>query len=167
MNMRKGELFVGAARIGRLTLLIGASVLAALLASNARAAALDSYATLEDAAKAALSDAEALTDKFEAGGTIYQCGSLFAYMGPTTDGKRDRLTVTVYGSDKCKLAALYHTHPKGDGRFSATDVRGVCALDTISFIKPRNGAVRMFDCRGMSYAAKQVAASRAITGETI
>lgn len=166
MNMRKGDLFLNP-RVTRLAILIGASVLLALVASNAKAEALDSYPTLEAAAKAALNDAEALTSEYEAGGTIYQCGTLFAYMGPTTDGKREGLKVTVYGSDKCKLAALYHTHPRGDSRFSATDVRGVCALDTVSFIKPRGGSVRMFDCHGLSHAAKQVMASRTIMGDAI
>lgn len=166
MNMRKGDLFLNP-RVTRLAILIGVSVLLALVASNARAAALDSYPTLEDAAKAALSDAEALTSEYEAGGTIYQCGTLFAYMGPTTDGKREGLKVTVYGSDKCKLAALYHTHPKRDARFSVIDINGACALDTVSFIKPHDGKIRMFDCRGKSEAAKRVAATRVITGEAI
>lgn len=137
------------------------------LALAAHAEALHGYATLQEAARAALADAEALTPVFEAGGAIYQCGNVYAYIAPVTQHHRDRVDIATGNADGCALAGTYHTHPKGDTRYSDTDIKAACAADTVSFIKPRGGSVRAFDCRGMSYAAKQTALTRDIHGTEI
>jgi proteasome lid subunit RPN8/RPN11 len=137
------------------------------LALTAHAEALHGYATLQDAARAALDDAEALTDAYEAGGAIYQCGAVYAYVAPVTQRHRDRVDIAVGTADGCALAGTYHTHPRGDARYSETDIKAACAADTVSFIKPRGGSVRAFDCHGMSYAARQTALSRPTIGQEI
>ncbi len=142
-------------------------LLGILTALPAHAEPLHGYATLQDAARAALLDAEALTGAFEAGGAIYQCGGVFAYVAPVTQRHRDRVDIPVGTADGCALAGTYHTHPKGDGRFSVPDIKAACAADTVAFIKPRGGSVRAFDCRGMSYAAEQTALARPTTGTEI
>lgn len=129
----------------------------AVLATSAHAGALESYSTLETAAKAALIDAERLTADFEAGGAIYQCGAVYAYIAPVTQNKRGRVDIPVFELGECKLAGLYHTHPEGDSRFSANDVRGICKRQTVGFIKPKGGAVRMFDCRDLEAPAIRAA----------
>lgn len=135
----------------------------------AYAAQADTYATLDQAATAALIEAEALTDSYEAGGTIYHCSAGYIYVRPTTDHSKDSLSVSIYTLDGCALAGLYHTHPKGDARYSITDINGACGLHTVSFIKPRGGSVRSFDCTSLSHAAIQVAVSgqRPVTGKAI
>lgn len=131
---------------------------ALLLASNAACAtALAEYTTLERAAVAALADAEALTADFEAGGTIYQCGTVFAYVAPVTQGRKFGVDVEVYSSAQCVLAGMYHTHPRGDAKFSREDVIGICARHTVGFIKPNNGVIRVFDCRNLSPGGVQAA----------
>lgn len=138
-----------------------------LLLGVAHGEATKAYATLEEAAKAALSDAEALTGDFEAGGTIYQCGDSFAYFAPVTQHKRDHVDVPIYTLETCTLAGMYHTHPKGDARYSVPDIQTACDADTVSFIKPHGGAVRAFDCHGKSFVAKRIALTRPITGTEI
>jgi proteasome lid subunit RPN8/RPN11 len=132
--------------------------------SGAAAAPMAPYATVEGAANAALADAEALTGDFEAGGAVYQCGTAYAYLAPVTQSKKDRVDVPVAKSAECQLAALYHTHPKGDARFSAEDVRNVCKLHTVGFILPHGGTVISFDCRALARPAILAAVERATHG---
>lgn len=127
----------------------------------------DSYQSVDDAARAGLAAAETLTADYEAGSTIYLCGTAYAFMPVTTDGKRDRIAVTVYSSSECVLAGMFHTHPKGDARFSTADVKAACALKVPSYIKPRNGSIRLFDCATLSYTAAKAALTRPITGTEI
>lgn len=141
----------------------------ALLLGVSVANATDSYGTVTEAAVAGLAAAEALTADFEAGGAIYQCGERFAFLPPVTDGRKTSLNIPILSGLDCKLAGLFHTHPKGDGRFSATDVKSACKLSVLSYIKPKGGLVRVFDCRDLSYAAIKLATdgSRPITGKEI
>ena len=127
------------------------------LGANAVAAPLEPYQDLKPAVLAALADAESLAPQFEAGGTIYQCGTAFAYLAPVTQRKKNHVAVEIFASAECSLVAMYHTHPKGDSRFSVDDIRAVCAAKTVSFIKPKGGAVRMFDCRELSIHAQEAA----------
>jgi hypothetical protein len=143
-----------------------ALLLGLIYACNAGAAP-GGYATAEDAVRAGLETAEALTADFEAGGTIMECDGRFLVMPVTTDGKRTSLAVLVYTIPGCTLAGLFHTHPKRDKLFSAADIAGACALKTRSYMKPRDGTIRVFDCSGMSEAAQRVALTRPIAGKTI
>lgn len=127
------------------------------------------FATADEAAVAGLTAAEALSPDFEAGGTIYLCGTRYAVMPPVTSHKRTSVDVTIYASAECKLIALYHTHPKGDARYSVPDIKAACSLHAVSYIKPRNGNVRAFNCMQLSEAAVRIATdgSRPITGDSI
>jgi hypothetical protein len=138
-----------------------------LLLTGKAALAADAYSTVEAAAKDGLAAAEALTDRFEAGLGIYQCGAAYAYLPPTTDGKKDRVSIRIMGSSECRLAAVAHTHPKGDTRFSPADIKAACTLKVPSYIKPRGGSIRVFDCSTLSPAAVKVALTRPITGTEI
>lgn len=121
------------------------------------AGALAPYPTLDAAATAALADAEALTDAYEAGGTIYECHGTFTYVPPVTQNKRTRVDVDTYGAPGCELVAYYHTHPRGDARFSVDDIAGICNAHSIGYLKPRGGPVLMFDCRNLKAGAIQAA----------
>lgn len=136
-----------------------------LIAHDAKAA--DSYADVTSAAVAGLTAAESLTGDFEAGGAIYQCGERFAFLPPVTNGKKTSLSIPIATVGECVLAGLFHTHPKGDGRFSAVDIATACKLNTLSFIKPKNGVVRVFDCRALTYVERQVLNTRPVTGKEI
>lgn len=131
--------------------------LLAVFAGAAEAKAMADYPTLGRAVSAALIEAEALTPDFEAGGTLYQCGTVFAYIGPVTQMRRTGVDVEVYTSATCKLAGMYHTHPRGDAKFSGEDVATICRNHTVGFIKPRNGAIRVFDCTKLSPGGIQAA----------
>lgn len=141
-------------------------VLWAAVVCTSRAA---DFATLNEAASAALNDAEALTPDFEAGGAIYLCLGRYAYLPPTTDHKRDHVSIATGSTAECQMAAMYHTHPKRDARFSLTDVQSTCEAATVSFIKPRGGKVRMFDCATLSTVAVRILVSgeRPVTGKEI
>jgi hypothetical protein len=121
-----------------------------LLMGWAHASEGQAYQTVESAVIDAMADAEALAPGFEAGGSVYQCGAVYAYKAPVTQRRKVGVAVPVYTIDGCTLAAVYHTHPKGDGAFSADDVRAACALHVLSFIGPHDGAIRVMDCRTLS-----------------
>lgn len=127
------------------------------------------YSTADDAAVAGLNLAEAMSDRFEVGSGIYQCGTRFAFMPLATSNKKDAVAITIYASAECRLAAVFHTHPKGDSRYSVADIKSACSLHTVSYIKPRNGNVRAFDCTHLSDAAIRIATTgeRPITGDAI
>jgi proteasome lid subunit RPN8/RPN11 len=104
-------------------------------------------ATLDTAMEHAMADAETLTAEYEAGGAIYQCGSVYVYSAPQTQRKHDRVAIDVVSfADTCHVVALYHTHPRGDARFSKADIAASCTLQLPSYIKPHGGALRVFDC---------------------
>lgn len=98
-------------------------------------------------AEHALQDAAALTSKVEAGGSIYQCGSGYAYTAPVA-GKKDHVDIEIaqFEDGVCRLVATYHTHPKGDAKFSLRDVANACAQKVPAYILPIGGKVREFDC---------------------
>lgn len=127
------------------------------------------FATVEAAVVAALDDAESTYAGVEAGGAVYQCDDGFLAMAPATDHRVTSVDIAVYTVTGCVLAGLYHTHPKGDSRFSPADIQATCSYKTVSYIKPKDGAIRAFDCRGLSVAAVQVAMSgqRPITGRVL
>lgn len=140
----------------------------ALLAVSiyAHSAPLEPYPTLEAAATAALTDAEALTPDFEAGGSLYACASGFVYDAPATSGKREGVDIVTYSYKGCTFAGTYHTHPRKRLVFSTDDIRSTCLLNVPGFMKPREGAVRMFDCRGRIYT-QILAIGRPVYGEEI
>lgn len=98
-------------------------------------------------ARQALVDAVALTTKVEAGGSIYQCGSGYAYTAPVA-GRKDHVDIAIarFEDGACRLVATYHTHPRGDARFSSHDMDNACALKVPAYILPIGGAMREFDC---------------------
>lgn len=136
----------------------------ALLGVRAQAAPLAPYADLPTAVAAGLEDAAALAPGFEAGGAVYQCSGSFAYTPVVTDGKRDRVSVPTGAAPGCTLAAVFHTHPKGDARFSTDDVRATCKLHTVAYILPRDGAPVSFDCSTLSPAAVKAVIERTERG---
>ena len=96
----------------------------------------------------AMAAAEALTIN-EAGGGIYQCGTEYAYSVPITQEKPTHVDIMVgeWPDGACKLVAFYHTHPEGEDYFSKEDIKAACHYMVPSYIRPRNGEMRVFDCR--------------------
>ena len=129
--------------------------IALLLGVRAYGQSTEFYQTLDAAADAALSQAEALAPSFEAGGSIYQCEKGYIFPAPETQHSKVRVDVSIYAINGCTLAALYHTHPKGDSKASKHDIQGTCAAKTVSYIRPTGGVTFTFDCRNMSDGAIQ------------
>lgn len=111
------------------------------------------FESLTLAAIAALADSEALTPNYEAGAGVYQCGQSYSYTPPVTSNSRIGVNVVTYTVPDCVLVAIVHTHPKGDARFSADDVRAACRSGVPAIIKPRGGIPRVFDCAGIPAVA--------------
>lgn len=127
--------------------------LSLLLGLSAHASEGKAYPTVEAAVIDAMIEAAALAPSHEAGGSVYQCGAAYAYKAPVTQHRRTGVDVPVYTIEGCTLAAVYHTHPKGDAAFSAADINAASALHTLSFIGPKDGAIRVLDCRALSGGA--------------
>jgi proteasome lid subunit RPN8/RPN11 len=129
-----------------------------LLALTLSFVQLTTGATLPEAVGRATADAEALTQEYEAGGAVYQCGNVLAYSVPETQHKRDRVAIQVATfADTCALVALYHTHPKGDARFSRDDIAMACRNNVPSYILPHGGKLRVFDCRQLPLTVRESA----------
>lgn len=127
--------------------------IALLLGVSAHASEGTAYATLDAAVGAAMIEAHTMAPKHEAGGSVYQCGAVYAYKAPVTQHKRTGVDIPVYTLEGCTLAAVYHTHPKGDAMFSVPDIKAACALKTVSYIGPVNGDIRKLDCSALSNGA--------------
>lgn len=113
---------------------------------------------LTTALERATADAEALTSTYEAGGAVYACNGTYVYSAPQTQNKRDAVAIEVATfTDTCTLAALYHTHPKGDARFSRADIDTACRNAVPSYILPHGGRLRVFDCMQLHEQARATA----------
>jgi len=107
------------------------------------------YATLDDAAVAALRLAMSVTPAYEWGGALFRCGQDYFPSLPVTSGDSEHVSFRIAQPSGCEVAGIYHTHP-GDSehanRFSADDVRTARRLKIPSYIGIlRNGRVRVFD----------------------
>lgn len=140
-----------------LALLLGLSV-------SCQGAPLVAYVTLESAALDGLAEAQAIAPDHEAGGAIYQCGKVFAYTPVVTQKHKDRVFIPTGEVPECFLIALFHTHPKGDARLSAIDVRTTCDLKVRAFVQPKEGSMISFDCRTLSAPQIAAAVTRAKNG---
>jgi hypothetical protein len=70
------------------------------------------YATLDEAAKAALLAALPLSEKHEYAGAIYEQDGKFYFTEPATSGGSHSVSVRVRKPKGSTLAALYHVHPE-------------------------------------------------------
>ena len=145
------------------------TAIALLLGLGNAYAGNETYSTVDAAATAALNQAEGMTDKYEAGVAIYQCGRSYSFLPPVTDNNKVRVSIPVFDVDGCAVVALVHTHPKGDARFSPTDIASVCKLKTVGYIKPRGGDIRRFDCATLTAVEVKIITARQqpISGDSI
>lgn len=100
------------------------------------------YATMDDAAKAALATVVDHNTKTEEAGGIYQCGSVYHFTSSV--GSDERASVKdlhIQFPSTCKFVALYHTHPGMDdatinlsGYLSDADVKLADDLNVPSYI---------------------------------
>jgi proteasome lid subunit RPN8/RPN11 len=136
--------------------------------ATASASEAQAFQTVEAAATAGMADATALAPRYEAGGSIYQCGDSYTYKPPVTQSRKYGVDVAVYRIPGCVLAGVYHTHPQGDASFSTADIGAACQLQTRLYIGPHGGRIRVLDCRTLgAKTARALRESRSLSGEAI
>jgi hypothetical protein len=111
------------------------------------------YASLQDAARAAIAAALPLSSESEYGGVLIQCERGHYATEPVTSHNPKQVEYTARVPSGCTLAGLYHTHTGTDVgalKFSHIDVRNALKLRVPSFLGVRlDVLVRVFDPASM------------------
>jgi hypothetical protein len=118
-------------------------VLAIVCACVPRAGADESrsercYATVDEAARAALAVALPLSQEVEHGGAIWRINNQFCFSAPVR-GSEDMVRYRIVVSAAMSLAAIYHTHPVSAPmhkrrRFSDADIAVAVRLRVPSYL---------------------------------
>lgn len=107
------------------------------------------YATMDEAAVAALRAAMPLSERFENGGFILLRDGAYYYSDPVSNRRTGHIAFRAAVPAGASMAAVYHTHPDdGDASklFSGDDVREAKALGVPSYIGVMaDGTVRRYE----------------------
>lgn len=104
------------------------------------------YASLDQAAVAALRLAMSVTRAYEWGGALFRCGSDYYPSLPVTIGDPHRVRFRVATPSGCELAGIFHTHTSGSDaeQFSPEDVEVMRSFGVPSYLGvTMTGAVRV------------------------
>lgn len=138
-----------------------ATLVAATVAACLSFAARADHVTVEDAARAALTEAMPLSDydRTEYAGVVLKCGDTYRYTKPDSIGESAAFRVRVTMPKGCELAGIYHTHPKAstdDKFFSPLDVNIANRLGVPSFLGiVRTGELRVYRPRTSNTAGRR------------
>jgi hypothetical protein len=96
------------------------------------------YATVDDAARAALAVALPLSEQVEHGGVVWGIDDQYCFTAPVR-GTQDEVRYRVVMSGGMRLAAIYHTHPISAPlhkrrRFSDADIAVAVRLRVPSYL---------------------------------
>ena len=120
----------------------------AVLAPDAAA-----YASVDDAAHAALLVAMPLSRSHEHGGVVLESEGVFYFTVPVTNGRTGEIAFTVLLPSTHRIAGIYHTHPdvnEDTVKFSANDVAQAKARGARSYIGVRRDrSIRVYDPKTM------------------
>lgn len=107
------------------------------------------YASVDDAARAALLKAMPLSRSHEHGGVILESEGRYYFTEPVTNGRTGEIRFAAMVPSTHRIAAVYHTHPdEGEDtlKFSANDVAQARSLGARSYIGVlRDRSIRVFD----------------------
>lgn len=107
------------------------------------------YATVDAAARAALSQAMPLSRNHEYGGVILESQGLYYFTAPVSNGRTGEIRFTALVPSSYRIAAIYHTHPDESEdtlKFSPNDVEQAKSLGARSYIGVlRDRSIRVFD----------------------
>lgn len=95
------------------------------------------YATMDEAAVAALRPLVKGQPSVEHGGAIYKCAGYFYTSNAVTQNRKHKLSYTISRYKECELVATFHTHPAHDRRsenFSKEDVQMAKTLNVVTYI---------------------------------
>jgi hypothetical protein len=71
------------------------------------------YASMDEAAVAALRDSVSRSTHLEYGGCIFENQNRFYFTEPVSSGSSDSFKASCLASGSWKMVALFHTHPQG------------------------------------------------------
>ena len=121
----------------------------AVLAPDAAA-----YASVDDAAHAALLVAMPVSQSHEHGGVVLESEGVYYFTTPVTNGRTGEIAFAVLLPSTHRIAGIYHTHPdenEDSVKFSANDVAQAKARGARSYIGVmRDRSIRVFDPKTMS-----------------
>ncbi len=107
------------------------------------------YATVDDAAHAALLKAMPLSGSHEYGGAVMESEGVFYFTEPVTNGRTGEIAFAVQRPSTHRIVGIYHTHPDESEhtlKFSPNDVRQAKALAVRSYIGVmRDRSIRVYD----------------------
>lgn len=112
------------------------SALAGTLSISGPISGEQGFATMNDAAVAALTRSVAISQKVEEGGGIYELNGKFYYTMPETKHSDNELDLILAFPQDAKLVGLFHTHPPSENNafFSVGDVDVAMHLKVASYI---------------------------------
>lgn len=118
-------------------------LVALTLAVALGAADCSDYGTVDNAARAALKEAQSLDQGVEYGGVVFEYKGKVCRTSAAA-GEAEEITYEVWLPPGGRVVGLWHTHPPQQGGFSLRDVYASCVRGIPSYVFSPGAGIRRF-----------------------